>query len=136
MGRLRRRPARKKLTEAARRWAGGIEPDRDHAAEVRETAAELKQLGVPLEVMEPWAEEDPIPEEVDLVLPEDCRTAVLSFTRAATQWRYVTPGLGRPIPLGLDYAKLEASIRMSGVACTPQLFDDIRRMEKAALPLM
>lgn len=103
---------------------------------MKETAAELKQLGVSLEVMKPWAEEDPVPEEVDLVLPEDCRSAVLSFTRAATQWRYVTPGLGRPIPLGLDYARLESSMRMSGVACTPALFDDIRLMEKAALPLM
>ena len=86
--------------------------------------------------MSAWAEDEPQPEEVELVLPEDCRTAVWSFLRAATQWDYVTPGLGRSIPLGLNYLKLEASLRMSGVTCTPALFEDLRVMEKAALPLM
>lgn len=103
---------------------------------MRDTAAELKQLGVPLEVMGAWAEDEPVPEEVDLVLLEECRTAVWAFLRAATQWDYVTPGLGRPIPLGLNYLKLEAAIRMSGVTCTPELFEDLRVMEKAALPLL
>ena len=113
-----------------------MEPARDHAAEVKETAAELKQLGVPLEVMSSWAEEDPVPEEVDLVLPEDCRTAVRAFLGGATQWTWVTPGMGRPIPIGFNYPGLEASLRMAGIACTPELFSDLRLMEGAALPLL
>lgn len=103
---------------------------------MRETAAELKQLGVSLEVMGAWAEDEPVAEEVALVLAEDCRTAVRAFLRAATQWTWVTPGMGRPIPIGLNYPGVEASLRMAGVACTPELFEDLRLMEGAALPLL
>ena len=103
---------------------------------MRETAAELKQLGVPLEVMSAWAEDEPVAEEVALVLPEDCRTAVRAFLRGATQWTWITPGMGRPIPIGFNYQGLEASLRMAGVACSPELFDDLQMMERAALPLL
>lgn len=103
---------------------------------MREAAAELKQLGVPLEVMGPWAAVEAVPEEVELVLPEDCRPPVLAFLRAATQWTWITPGMGRPFPIGFNYPGVEASLRMAGVPCTPELFADLRLMERAALPLL
>ncbi len=70
------------------------------------------------------------------MLPIELREAVLTFAHCATQWTYVTPGLGKPIPLGLDYSRVESVMRMRRVPRDrwPEVFDDVRFMEAVALP--
>ena len=105
---------------------------------MKQAAAELERLGVSPEIMGTWAEDDTPPPEDDstLILPLDHREAVRAFTGAATQWDWITPGMGRPLPRGLNYPGLEASLRMAGIVCTPALFEDLRLMEAAALPVL
>jgi hypothetical protein len=56
--------------------------------------------------------------------------SVVAFERMATQWRVHTGG-----PYGLDYAALPAVLQMVGIKRKqwPEVFDDIRVMESAAL---
>jgi hypothetical protein len=55
------------------------------------------------------------------------------FVAASTQWL-----VGMAGPTGLSYASVEAVLRMSGVPRRewPELFDDVRIMEDAALDTM
>ena len=62
-------------------------------------------------------------------MPE-CWPAVRVFLAAATQWRYA--GL-RAVPVGLDYAGVEAVMRMIQVPASVDLFEDLSIMEAAAL---
>lgn len=72
-------------------------------------------------------------EEVFYVWPENVQ-AVELFCLAAGQWRVVA-GFGGARFLGLDYAALEAVMRMRNVRAKDRarLFDDVRVMEGAAL---
>jgi len=71
---------------------------------------------------------DVAPAAVDLW---DCNTlAVDVFDAMATQWRTAAHG-----PTGLDYNAIPLVLRMRGVARAewPDLFDDLRVLEMAAL---
>jgi hypothetical protein len=119
------------------RWLAGGEAPRNHDADVERARQEIAQLGLdPDKVMGEWAAP---PEKVpDLVLPIALRSAVQVFVACATQWEYVTPGLGAPIVSGLNYSRLESVMNMKGIAAAerPAVFEDVRFMEAVALPLL
>lgn len=73
-------------------------------------------------------EEEP---ELFSVWPENAPTLDL-FLRMATQWR-VAPMGG---VIGFDYNALDVVIRRCEVECTPEMFDDLQAMERAALAVM
>lgn len=60
------------------------------------------------------------------------------FVSSVTQWRMVGAGMGGAYPTGLDYASLESTLRMLRVPRSewPQVFEDVRVMEDAALAQM
>ena len=120
------------------RWFEGGEAPRNHDTDVERAAEELKQLGIPLEVMGEWAEPEPKREVSMLTLPMELRQSVQAFVACATQWDYLTPGLGKPIPMGLNYTKLESVLRLKGTPRRqwPEVFEDVRFMEAVALPML
>jgi len=61
------------------------------------------------------------------VLPENWET-VLLFLRVQTQWRTGMSGV-----VGLDYAAVERDCSIYNVPLTPELMDNIRVMEMAAM---
>ena len=95
---------------------------------------ELRAMG-----FEPGPE--PVPEahqEWPFVLLEENVRPFDLFVGLLTQWnRCVTP-LGALRWLGLDYAAVEASMRLERIprADRAALFADLRRMEAAALPVL
>ncbi len=56
--------------------------------------------------------------------------AVTLFFSLASQWRI--HGMSG-VRLGLEYTAIGPTATMMGIAMTPELFDDIRVMERAAL---
>jgi len=68
------------------------------------------------------------------VWPENLPALEL-FLGLATQWRAVA-GMRGLIYLGLDYAATEALMRARRLRDRERLFDDLRAMERAALPGM
>lgn len=120
-----RRPAQAspgKLTAVASRWAsgrGGKPADdvaSDAAAEARAkiAARRAKVGGAP-------SEPEIGPDEYDVVT---------LFFGLASQWRlHAMSGMR----LGLDYAAIPATAAMMGIVMTPQLFEDLGTMERAAL---
>jgi len=123
------------------RWLQGNEAPRDHDEDVEEARRQLRdELHLtPAQIeqqLDEWAKSEPAEKIPPLVLPADCRDAVLTFVACATQWDYISPGLGKPIPNGLNYSRVESVLRMRRVSEDrwPELFDDLRYMESIALP--
>lgn len=56
--------------------------------------------------------------------------SALAFSALATQWRMGSDG-----PIGLDYTAIPPTLRLIGIGRSqwPQVFDDVRVMEDAAL---
>lgn len=63
--------------------------------------------------------------------PENEKTVWL-FLECATQWRY--GALGGVI--GLDYSALDVMFRYRNMEVTPELFEGVQVMERAALPVL
>lgn len=61
--------------------------------------------------------------------------AVRLFLAVETQWR-VGFGFGVVAHLGLDYAAVEAAMRMMRIEAGDTVFDDLRALERAALPIL
>ena len=61
----------------------------------------------------------------------DCVDAARLFFAVSTQWRTVFSGV-----VGLDYVAVRAVAEWRGIDITGQLFDDLRVMEHAALPVL
>lgn len=91
-------------------------------------AESLAALGAPREVLEAW---QPQPSEPLAILP-DAWPAVRLFIALGTQWRWGPEGR----PVGLDYGAIRPAAELSGITPTPELFDDLRVMEAAALEAM
>lgn len=53
----------------------------------------------------------------------------------ASQWRVIVGG-DRLIWLGLDYAAVEVTARLMGIAATPEMFRQVQQMEGVILPLL
>lgn len=86
-------------------------------------AKELEAAGFSLD--------DVVAEDVE-IWPDNVRAYEL-FNALATQWR---AGMGGPT--GLDYSAVEVTMRLCGLppAEWPELFADLRVMERAALEAM
>lgn len=69
---------------------------------------------------------------LELTEEDEGRAAVL-FLALGTQWK-VAGMTG--VALGLDYAAIEPTARMLGMDMTPQIFVDLREMEREALQVM
>jgi hypothetical protein len=94
---------------------------------------DLRTYGAPEEEIERWKRENSQQSEADLVvLPADCREAVLLFLEMGTQWRSTAIGPNLVL-LGLDYAGVRAALVMSRRRMTPALFGDLQLMERAAI---
>ena len=68
------------------------------------------------------------PDEIEIA--PDAFDAVRLFFALASQWR-VHPMAG--VRLGLDYPAIPVTATMMGLTMTPELFDDMAVMERAAL---
>jgi hypothetical protein len=66
----------------------------------------------------------------------DCRNSAAVWMRALGCWRYVSAGIGAPIPLGLDWAQLYAILALAGTPTDADLVDDLQIMESAALTVL
>ncbi len=102
----------------------------------RGAAALFAAAGAPAEMVEAIrsaprrrAAEEPVE-----VLPEVVPT-IECFLAVQTQWVHAGQAA---LPTGLDYARVEAAMRMAGVrrADQPRMFDGLRAMEAAALPIL
>jgi Phage related hypothetical protein (DUF1799) len=99
-----------------------------------DSAADLAALGVSAEqiaLMQAAMETDDAPDEPeeDFDVEPDNWDAVRVFLACDTQWRVGPMG----VVLGLDYAGMEAAMRMMGMPCTPALFAQLRTLEIGAL---
>lgn len=115
--RQHRRGEAKKLTGAARYWAAG-------GAGADESGRALEAFGLDARRcranrFEVWRDNLP---------------SLELFLSVSTQWKWLA-GAGAAIRTGLDYAALEAAMRMLGVKGKDRalMFGDIRAMEGAAL---
>ena len=78
---------------------------------------------------------DPDDEDETMDVLEANFEAVKTFLAAGTQWRVsIVAGLSGVVPFlhGLDYAGLDALMRRRRIR-DPQVFEDVRTMEQAAL---
>lgn len=106
----------KKLSEAAAYWArGGHEFD--------QARADLKAWATPESIDQIYGPDDPNFE----VWPENGE-ALCAFLNVQTQWV-----VGMSGPTGLDYTRVESGLRLAGIAATPELFEKLRTLERAAL---
>lgn len=58
--------------------------------------------------------------------------AMEAFFHIGGQWRTVGGGFVRPYWMGLDYAAVEAGLRMAGQQLTPETWNDLRLIESGA----
>lgn len=113
----------------------------DGSPERAAIAQELRELGCdPDKVMGRWTgvstdrQEDGVTvDDGALVLPAELAPAVDAFMAASTQWRWIANGWDAPRRVGLDYAGLHAAMALAGIAATPELFGQVRIMEREAL---
>ena len=96
----------------------------------------MQILGAPQEAIEEWRAQlqDQEAEDV-IVLPADCRAAVVAFLAVDTQWNKLVVG-DRLLATGLNYAGVRAALRFLRTPTTPALFADLQLMESAALAAM
>ncbi len=95
-------------------------------------ADEFKQLGVtnPADVMGERPQED----EGFELLPENA-PAFNAFACLSTQWRMLA-GMAGAIYQGLDYQAIPTVLRMLNLPESAEIFNDLRAMELAALPVL
>lgn len=95
-------------------------------------AAEFKELGVscPADVMGEKPKEDD-----GFEVWRENAPAFNAFTCMSTQWRKVV-GMAGVFYEGLEYQAIPTVLRMLNQPETPELFNDLRAMELAALPIL
>lgn len=130
---------RKKLTAAARYWAGA---DRETAPAITiDTSLEESLLffGMSQADIDAQREQEQKAaakslQRVDCEVHADCWESVQFYLRVQTQWVYVSGGLGA-VRLGLNYTAVASTMGMCGVKRRDQLalLDDLRCMELAVL---
>lgn len=118
MARIADRDQAKKLTDAARHWAGGGVKD--------EMAADLAVMGADQSIIDAVLESSPTP---DFEVLEENWPAVSMFMRLQTQW--IVGGMGAFI--GLNYQSVEFLFRIEGIEDQRELLADLQVMELAAL---
>lgn len=58
------------------------------------------------------------------------------FRECARQWRYITPPMGNPVPIGIERTQLESVMRMLGVENQRDTLRKIQHIEAGALEVM
>ena len=98
--------------------------------------AQLRELGAPQEVIDA-ALAKRVPVLIDFLVWEENWRAVSLFLALETQWR-MHLGMAGVYYQGLDYEAVEATLRLERIPRRewPAVFDDLRTMERAALPLL
>lgn len=56
-----------------------------------------------------------------------------AFVAVQTQWRTRVMPTGRVIYCGLDYAGVAAGLALAGIALTPDQWDELQLVERAAM---
>lgn len=100
---------------------------------------QLKALDAPADVIA-MAEETArasVAVDDDFLVFEENWQAVGIFSAMATQWKLIA-GAADVLYMGLEYQAIEPVLRLEGVPATDwrQVFQDLRVMERAALPLL
>lgn len=126
------RGAVKKLSGAALHWLGVDRPPARPLTVDEGVADGLRRMGVSEADIEAQVQAHSAPEPTDFEVHEDCWESVLFFLRVQTQW--VCRGMDGA-RAGLNYAGVEAAMRMDGVKRARQsaLLDDLQLMERAVL---
>lgn len=58
------------------------------------------------------------------------------FRDCASQWRYLTPPMGKPVPMGIERSQLESTMRMLGIEDQRETLLKIQHIEAGALEVM
>jgi hypothetical protein len=77
-----------------------------------------------------WKEDRP---SGDAIIWPDMVDSVALFFALSTQWTWVSAGMAGTWRIGINYAAIEPTARLSGLSVTPTVFDDIRTLEQEAL---
>jgi hypothetical protein len=113
---------RKKLNDLGRAWAGA------QGGTKNELKSDLDAWGITI------PERYKTPERI-VVWPENA-TAFDVFRDCASQWRYLTPPMGNPIPMGIERTQLESTMRMLEVDDMRGTLRKIQHIEAGALEVM
>lgn len=129
----------KKLTGAARRWAGADKPPAPIQVDGN-VKANLLRFGFSEESIEAVLAKEKEAAQLsgasdDFEVYEDNWESWLFYLTVQTQWLYAAGGMGPAQRVGLNYAGVESGARMSGQprAKWPDLLGDLRVMELAVL---
>lgn len=71
------------------------------------------------------------PEQKEFAVWPENWAALQAFLSVQSQW-----AVGMSGPTGLDYVRVKAGLEMAGVAITPELFAQLRLLERGALDAM
>ncbi|WP_185858890.1 DUF1799 domain-containing protein [Vreelandella populi] len=58
------------------------------------------------------------------------------FRDCASQWRYITPPMASPVPIGIERSQLESTMRMLGIENQRETLRKIQHIEAGALEVM
>ena len=125
MGRSAARGAgrnRKKLSDLGRSWAGA------QGSTKNELQSDLDAWGI--ETPERFKR------PTSIVIWPCNATAFDVFRDCASQWRYLTPPMGKPVPTGLERTQLESTMRMLGIDDQRDTLRKIQHIEAGALEVM
>lgn len=73
------------------------------------------------------------PEDGDVPIWPDMKDSVSIFFGMSTQWRWVGIGMAGAMRTGLDYSALPTVAAAAGVTIGPDVLDDLKTMETAAV---
>jgi hypothetical protein len=98
-------------------------------------AEALEAFGAPADLFDRIQSQD---EEQDFEIERENWDTLLVFLALQTQWRREIPAMsGQMIWHGLDYPAMESTLRMMGHwKKAGEIFDGLRIMESAALPIL
>lgn len=88
--------------------------------------------------MNAWAIEAPerYKKPTSIVIWPSNVTAFEVFQDCCSQWRYLTPPMGKPVPLALERTQIESTMRMLGVEDQRATLRKIQHIEAGALEVM
>lgn len=73
------------------------------------------------------------PDQDEILVWPDMADAVALFFAMSTQWRWVGAGMGGLVRTGLDYAVLPAIAGAHSIDTTPEVLNDLKTLELAAV---
>lgn len=112
----------KKLNDLGRTWAGA------QGSTKNELESDLAAWGA--KIPERYKKTNNI-----VIWPANA-TAFEVFRDCCGQWRYLTPPMGKPVPMGLERTQLESTMRMLGIDDQRETLCKIQHIEAGALAVM